>query len=64
MRKAKMALELSQEYVRYNIDSLKILAEELKKSSNKNAFTMAISCRILGIYDVRKGDFSNGIVLL
>jgi tetratricopeptide (TPR) repeat protein len=64
LRKAKMALELSQEYVRYNIDSLKILAEELKKSSNKNAFTRAISCRILGIYEVRKGDFSNGIVLL
>ena len=59
-----MALELSQEYVRYNIDSLKILAEELKKSSNKNAFTRAISCRILGIYEVRKGDFSNGILLL
>jgi len=64
LRKAKMALELSQEYVRYNIDSLKILAEELKKSSNKNEFTRAISCRILGIYDVRKGDFNNGIVLL
>ena len=64
LRKAKMALELSQEYVRYNIDSLKILAEELKKSSNKNTFTRAISCRILGVYDVRKGDFSNGIVLL
>jgi tetratricopeptide (TPR) repeat protein len=64
LRKAKMALELSQEYVRYNIDSLKILAEELKKSSNKNAFTRAISCRILGIYEVRKGDFSNGILLL
>jgi tetratricopeptide (TPR) repeat protein len=64
LRKAKMALELSQEYVRYNIDSLKILAEELKKSKNKNAFTRAISCRILGIYEVRKGDFSNGIVLL
>jgi tetratricopeptide (TPR) repeat protein len=64
LRKAKMALELSQEYVRYNIDSLKILAEELKKSSNKNAFTRAISCRILGIYEVRKGDFNNGILLL
>jgi len=64
LRKAKMALELSQEYVRYNIDSLKILAEELKKSKNKNAFTRAISCRILGIYEVRKGDFNNGIVLL
>jgi tetratricopeptide (TPR) repeat protein len=64
LRKAKMALELSQEYVRYNIDSLKILAEELKKSSNKNAFTRAISCRILGIYEVRKGDFRNGILLL
>jgi tetratricopeptide (TPR) repeat protein len=64
LRKAKMALELSAEYVRYNIDSLKILAEELKKSSNKNAFTRAISCRILGIYEVRKGDFNNGILLL
>ena len=64
LRKAKIALELSAEYVRYNIDSLKILAEELKKSSNKNAFTRAISCRILGIYEVRKGDFSNGILLL
>lgn len=64
LRKAKMALELSQEYVRYNIDSLKIIAEELKESSNKNAFTRAISCRILGIYEVRKGDFNNGIVLL
>ena len=64
LRKAKIALELSAEYVRYNIDSLKILAEELKKSSNKNAFTRAISCRILGIYEVRKGDFSNGVVLL
>ena len=59
-----MALELSAEYVRYNIDSLKILAEELKESKNKNAFTRAISCRILGIYEVRKGDFSNGILLL
>ena len=38
LRKAKIALELSAEYVRYNIDSLKILAEELKESSNKNAF--------------------------
>ena len=64
LRKAKIALELSAEYVRYNIDSLKILAEELKKSSNKNAFTRAISCRILGIYEVRKGDFKNGVVLL
>ena len=64
LRKAKIALELSAEYVRYNIDSLKILAEELKKSSNKNAFTRAISCRILGIYEVRKGDFNNGVVLL
>ena len=64
LRKAKIALELSAEYVRYNIDSLKILAEELKESSNKNAFTRAISCRILGIYEVRKGDFNNGVVLL
>ena len=63
-RKAKIALELSAEYVRYNIDSLKILAEELKESSNKNGFSRAISCRILGIYEVRKGDFSNGILLL
>ena len=36
----------------------------MKKSSNKNAFTRAISCRILGIYEVRKGDFNNGVVLL
>lgn len=64
LRKAKIALELSAEYVRYNIDSLKILAEELKKSNNKNAFTRAISCRILGIYEVRKDDFNNGVVLL
>ena len=32
-----MALELSQEYVRYNIDSLKILAEELKESGTSKA---------------------------
>ena len=59
-----MALELSAEYVRYNIDSLKILAEELKEVSDKNAFSRAISCRILGIYEVRKGDFNKGIFLL
>ena len=64
LRKAKIALELSSEYVRYNIDSLKILAEELKEVSDKNAFSRAISCRILGIYEVRKGDFNKGIVLL
>ena len=64
LSKAKMALELSEDYVRYNIDSLKILVEELKEISEKNAFARAISCRILGIYEVRKGDFNKGIVLL
>ena len=64
LTKAKMALKLSEDYIRYNIDSLKILVEELKEVSKKNAFARAISCRILGIYEVRKGDFNKGIFLL
>jgi tetratricopeptide (TPR) repeat protein len=64
LSKAKIALELSEEYVLYNIDSLKILVRELKSVAKKNRFARAISCRILGIYEVRKGYFNSGIVLL
>lgn len=64
LTKAKIALLLSENYVLYQLDSLKILVENLTQNSKKNAFAKAIRCRILGILNVRKGDFKNGIVLL
>ena len=64
LTKAKMALELSEYYTRYQLDSLKILVANLTENSKKSAFAKAIRCRILGILNVRKGDFNNGIALL
>lgn len=50
--------------MRNDVDSLQILATELAKTKDRNAFSMAVSKRIFGCYQVRKGQINGGINLL
>lgn len=62
--KTRRALELWEYYLRNDIDSLQILASELAKTKDRNSFSMAVSKRIFGCYQVRKGQINGGINLL
>lgn len=64
--KSNKALILWERYTANSIDSLNLLGIELYKSagSAKSNYGIAISKRILGCYDVRKGKFTHGIELL
>ncbi len=62
--KTRRALELWEYYLRNDVDSLQILATELAKTKDRNAFSMAVSKRIFGCYQVRKGQINGGINLL
>ncbi len=62
--KTLIALELWEYYLRNDVDSLQILATELAKTKDRNAFSLAVSKRIFGCYQVRKGQINGGINLL
>lgn len=62
--KTRKALELWEYYLRNDLDSLQILASELVKTNNRNSFSLAVSKRIFGCYQVRKGKIKEGIKLL
>jgi len=62
--KTQRALEFWEYYLRNNVDSLQILATELAKTKDRNSFSMAVSKRIFGCYQVRKGQIKDGIKLL
>ncbi len=62
--KTRRALELWEYYLRNDVDSLQILATELAKTKDRNAFSLAVSKRIFGCYQVRKGQINGGINLL
>lgn len=51
-------------YLRNDIDSLQLLTSELATSKNRNSFSHAVSKRIFGCYQVRKGKILEGIKLL
>ena len=62
--KTQRALELWEYYLRNDVDSLQILATELAKTKKSNSFSLAVSKRIFGCYQVRKGQIKDGIKLL
>lgn len=62
--KTLRALELWEYYLRNDVDSLQILATELAKTKDRNAFSLAVSKRIFGCYQVRKGEINGGIKFL
>ena len=62
--KTLRALELWEYYLRNDVDSLQILATELAKTKDRNAFSLAVSKRIFGCYQVRKGQINGGIKFL
>ena len=62
--KTQRALELWEYYLRNDVDSLQILATELAKTKNRNSFSLAVSKRIFGCFQVRKGQIKDGIKLL
>ncbi len=62
--KTRRALELWEYYLRNDVDSLQILATELAKTKDRNSFSMAVSKRIFGCYQVRKGQINEGIKFL
>jgi len=62
--KTRKALELWEFYLRNDTDSLQILSIELAKSKNLNSFSHAVSKRIFGCFQVRKGKILEGIKLL
>ncbi len=62
--KTRKALELWEYYLRNDVDSLQFLAAELAKSKNRNSFSHAVSKRIFGCFQVRKGKILEGIKLL
>ncbi len=62
--KTRKALELWEYYLRNDVDSLQLLASELAKSKNRNSFSHAVSKRIFGCYQVRKGKILEGIKFL
>ena len=63
-RKTRKALELWEYYLRNDVDSLQFLASELATSKNRNSFSHAVSKRIFGCFQVRKGKILEGIKLL
>ena len=62
--KTQRALELWEYYLRNDVDSLQILATELAKTKKSNSFSLAVSKRIFGCFQVRKGQIKDGIKLL
>jgi tetratricopeptide (TPR) repeat protein len=50
--------------LRNDVDSLQFLASELATSKNRNSFSHAVSKRIFGCFQVRKGKILEGIKLL
>ena len=62
--KTRKALELWEYYLRNDVDSLPFLAAELTTSKNQNSFSHAVSKRIFGCFQVRKGKILEGIKLL
>jgi tetratricopeptide (TPR) repeat protein len=62
--KTRKSLELWEYYLRNNVDSLQFLATELATSENRNSFSHAVSKRIFGCFQVRKGKIIEGIKLL
>jgi tetratricopeptide (TPR) repeat protein len=62
--KTRKALELWEYYLRNDVDSLQFLASELATSKNRNSFSHAVSKRIFGCFQVRKGKILEGIKLL
>jgi tetratricopeptide (TPR) repeat protein len=62
--KTQRALELWEYYLRNDVDSLQFLASELATSKNRNSFSHAVSKRIFGCFQVRKGKILEGIKLL
>jgi tetratricopeptide (TPR) repeat protein len=63
-KKTRLALELWEHYLRNDVDSLQFLAAELATSKNRNSFSHAVSKRIFGCFQVRKGKILEGIKLL
>ena len=63
-QKTRIALELWEHYLRNDVDSLQFLAVELATSKNRNSFSLAVSKRIFGCFQVRKGKILEGIKLL
>jgi len=63
-KKTRKALELWEYYLRNDVDSLPFLAVELATSKNRNSFSHAVSKRIFGCFQVRKGKILEGIKLL
>lgn len=62
--KTQKALELWEVYLQNDIDSLQNLASELATCENRNSYSTAVSRRIFGCYQVRKGQIKEGIKLL
>jgi len=62
--KTRKALELWEYYLRNDVDSLQFLASELATSKNRYSFSHAVSKRIFGCFQVRKGKILEGIKLL
>lgn len=60
-KKTRLALELWEFYLRNDVDSLRPLAKELLSNSENNSFSRAVSNRIFGCYEVRKGHILEGI---
>lgn len=65
-QKAKKALILWNEYLRSNLDSLKILGDELLIDAyeKNNLFAIAVGKRALGSYYIRNGKSEKGIAAL
>lgn len=62
-RKSDLALELWNYYLSNNIDSLKVVGAELlhDATSTKNAYALAVAYRVLGEYQIWKGDHLSGV---
>jgi tetratricopeptide (TPR) repeat protein len=62
-KKSEIALFLSNEYLRNDLDSLKILSVGLllEAADNKNKFARAVGYASLGSYQIRTGEIESGI---
>jgi len=62
-KKSEIALYLSNEYLRNDLDSLKILSVGLllEAAGNKNKFARAVGYASLGSYQIRTGEIESGI---
>lgn len=60
-KKSVLALQLYDRFIREDLDSIKIVGINLLLEANVNSYTYAVANRLIGSYQIRQGEFKEGI---